>query len=142
MKRLVIDASTLVSGITGPRGESPPCLIYDAVSEMSVEAIICPRLLAEVERALRKPYFHERIEDEEIAEAVSILRDAGTLVDDPINPPAILRDPTDDYLVMLAREADAEAIVTSDHDLLDHVNLSPPAIDPRTACKLLALIGE
>lgn len=139
MKRLVVDASTLVSGITGSRSESPPCLIYDAVSEMSVEAIICPRLLVEVERALQKPYFHALIEDQEIAEAVSIIRDAGVMFDDPIDPPAILRDPTDDYLVMLAREAGAEAIVTSDHDLLDHKGLTPPAVDPRTACKQLAL---
>lgn len=140
MKRLVIDASTLVSGITGSRSESPPCLIYDAVSEMSVEAIICSRLLVEVERALRKPYFRELIEDQEIAEAVSIIRDAGTMFNDPADPPAVLRDPADDYLVMLAREAGAEAIVTSDHDLLDHGGLNPPAIDPRTACRLLALI--
>jgi hypothetical protein len=77
LKRLVIDASTLVSGITGSRLESPPCVIYDAVSEMSVEAIICPCLLVEVERALRKPYFRELIEDEEVAEAVSIIRDVG-----------------------------------------------------------------
>jgi putative PIN family toxin of toxin-antitoxin system len=140
LKRLVIDASTLVSGITGSRLESPPCVIYEAVSEMSVEAIVCPRLLAEVERALRKPYFHDLIEDEEIAEAVSIIRDAGTMLNDPADPPAVLRDPTDDYLVALAREADAEAIVTSDRDLLDDGDLKPPAIDPRTACKLLALI--
>jgi len=129
-----------VSGITGSRSESPPCLIYDTVSEMSVEAIICPRLLVEVERALRKPYFRELIEDQEIEEAISIIRDAGVIFDDPVDPPAVLRDPTDDYLVMLAREAGAEAIVTSDHDLLDHDGLDPPAIDPRTACKLLALI--
>jgi putative PIN family toxin of toxin-antitoxin system len=140
LKRLVVDASTLVSGITGSRSESPPCLIYDAVSEMSVEAIICPRLLAEIERALRKPFFRELIDDQEIAEAISVLRDAGTMLDDPADPPAVLRDPTDDYLVMLAREAGAEAIVTSDHDLLDHGDLSPSAIDPRTACNLLALI--
>jgi putative PIN family toxin of toxin-antitoxin system len=140
LKRLVVDASTLVSGITGSRSESPPCLIYDAVSEMSVEAIICPRLLVEVERALRKPYFRELIEDQEIAEALSIIRDAGTMLDDPLDPPAVLRDPTDDYLVMLARRAGAEAIVTSDHDLLEHGDLNPPAIDPRTACNLLALI--
>lgn len=140
MKRLVVDASTLVSGITGSRSESPPCLIYDAVSEMSVEAIICPCLLVEIERALRKPYFRELIEDQEIAEAVSIIRDAGTMLDDPADPPAVLRDPTDDYLVMLAQAAGAEAIVTSDHDLLDHDDLMPPAIDPRTACQLLALI--
>jgi uncharacterized protein len=140
LKRLVVDASTLVSGITGSRSESPPCLIYDAVSEMSVEAIICPRLLVEIERALRKPYFRELIEDQEIGEALSIIRDAGTMLDDPADPPAVLRDPTDDYLVMLAQAAGAEAIVTSDHDLLDHGGLNPPAIDPRTACKLLALI--
>jgi putative PIN family toxin of toxin-antitoxin system len=140
LKRLVVDASTLVSGITGSRSESPPCLIYDAVSEMSVEAIICPRLLAEIERALRKPYFRELIEDAEIAEAVSTIRDAGAMFADPANPPTVLRDSTDDYLVALARQADAEAIVTSDHDLLDHKGLTPPAIDPRGACKLLALI--
>lgn len=140
MKRLVIDASTLVSGITGSDRESPPCVIYDAVSEMSLEAIICPRLLAEAERALRKPYFHELIDDQEIAEAVSIIRDAGTMLDDPAKPPAVLRDPADDYLIALAQGAGAEAIVTSDRDLLDHDGLKPPAIDPRTACKLLALI--
>lgn len=140
MKRLVIDASTLVSGITGSRTESPPCLIFDALSEMSVEAIICPRLLAEVERALRKPYFRERIDEEEIAEAVSIIRDAGIMLPDPNDPPAILRDPSDDYLVALARRSGADAIVSSDGDLLDHAELSPPAMDPRQACELLALI--
>jgi hypothetical protein len=57
LTRLVIDASTLVSGITGSRSESPPCLIFDALAERSVDAVICPRLLDEVERGLRKPYF-------------------------------------------------------------------------------------
>lgn len=98
------------------------------------------RLLDEVERALRKPYFRELIENEEITEAVSIIRDAGTMLNDPADPPVVLRDPTDDYLIALAQEAGAEAIVTSDRDLLDHDHLNPPAIDARTACKLLALI--
>lgn len=140
MKRLVIDASTLVSGITGSRSESPPCLIYDAVSEMSVDAVICPRLLDEVERGLRKPYFHSRIGEDEISEAVSIVRAAGSMLDDPVDPPAAVRDPDDDYLVALARQADVEAIVTGDRDLLDQTDLTPPAIDARMACELLALI--
>jgi putative PIN family toxin of toxin-antitoxin system len=140
LKRLVIDASTLVSGITGSSNESPPCLIFDALSEMSVEAIICPRLLVEVERALRKPYFRTRIDDQEIGEAVSVIRDAGIMLPDPTDPAAVLRDQTDDYLVALARVAGADAIVSSDGDLLDHADLSPPAINPRAACELLALI--
>jgi uncharacterized protein len=90
--------------------------------------------------APREPALRDLIEDEEITEAVSIIRDAGTMFDDPADPPAVLRDSTDDYLVALAREADAEAIVTSDRDLLDHDDLKPSAIDPRTACELLALI--
>lgn len=140
MKRLVIDASTLVSGITGSRSESPPCLLYDAISETSVEVVACPRLLDEIERGLRKPYFRDSIGEREIAEAISIIRDAGTMLDDPVDPPAILRDPEDDYLVALARQTNAEAIVTGDRDLLDQAGLVPRAIDARMACELLALV--
>jgi len=140
LKRLVIDASTLVSGIASPHGESPPCLLYDALTEASFDAILCPELLAEIERALRKPYFRDRIEVGEISEIVATIRNAGIVLDDPINPPVVLRDPNDDYLVSLAREANAEAIVTSDRDLLDHEDLTPPAIDARAACELMALL--
>jgi len=51
-----------------------------------------------------------------------------------------LRDPDDDYLVSLAREGHAEAIITGDKDLLDHPGLEPAAISPRTACERLGLI--
>lgn len=99
-----------------------------------------PAPAAEVERSLRKPYFRESIEEQEIAEAVSIIRDAGTMLDDPSDPPAVLRDPEDDYLVAFAHDADAEALVTGDCDLYDHDNLNS-GIDARAACKLLALIS-
>jgi hypothetical protein len=33
-------------------------------------------------------HFHELIEDQEIAEAISIIRDAGTMLDDPVDPPS------------------------------------------------------
>ncbi len=52
---------------------------------------------------------------------------------DPTDAEAILRDAADDYLVALARESNAEAIVTGDNDLLDHTGLSPQAINARSA---------
>lgn len=140
MKRLVIDASTLVSGIASPHGESPPCLIYDALTEASFDAILCPQLLDEIERALRKPYFRDLLEEREISEIVATIRDAGIVLNDPVNPPALLRDPNDDYLIALAREADAVAIVTGDRDLLEHAGLEPPALHARGACELLGLL--
>jgi predicted nucleic acid-binding protein len=58
---------------------------------------------------------------------------------DPDDIEPILRDPTDDYLVALARDAGAEAIVSGDNDLLEHADLEPPAIRPRRACDVLGL---
>lgn len=59
---------------------------------------------------------------------------------DPSSPPPVLRDPSDDYLLALAQAAGADAIVTGDHDLLDHQGLHPPAVTAREACRRLGLI--
>jgi putative PIN family toxin of toxin-antitoxin system len=138
LKRLVIDASTLVSG-ADPQSTSPPSLIFNDLTEARFEFIVCPRLLAEVESALRKPYFQKRITDEEANEIVAAIEAAAIVREDPFPIEPTLRDPTDDYLVALARESDAEAIVTSDRDLLEHAGLKPPAISPREACERLGL---
>ena len=139
MRRLVVDATTLVSGSADPHGESPPSRIYAEMTGASFEVIACPRLLAEIERGLRKPYFRERVDEEELVEIVAGIADAATMREDPTRVEPLLRDPGDDYLVALARESGAEAIVTGDKDLLDHPGLEPPAIGARSACRLLGL---
>ena len=59
--------------------------------------------------------------------------------DDPATIEPVLRDTSDDCLVALAREGGADAIVTSDKDLLEQADLAPPAITPRVACERLGL---
>jgi predicted nucleic acid-binding protein len=61
------------------------------------------------------------------------------LVVDASSVEPLLRDPDDDYLVALARNSAAEAIVSGDKNLLDHPGLEPPAIDARSACRLLGI---
>jgi predicted nucleic acid-binding protein len=119
LKRLVIDATTLVSGSANPHGESPPSLLYADLAGASFELIACPRLLAEI---------------------VGGIADAARMRADPTRVERLLRDPGDDYLVALARESGAEAIVSGDKDLLDHPGLEPAAIDARSACRLLGLL--
>lgn len=140
MKHLVIDATTLVSGSANPHGESPPSLLYADLAGARFELIACPRLLVEVERGLRKPYFRERVSEEELAEIVAGIADAATMCEDPRGVELLLRDPDDDYLVALARVAQADVIVSGDKDLLDHQGLEPPAVDARSACRLLGLL--
>jgi uncharacterized protein len=106
---------------------------------MAFEPVVCPRLIAEVERGLRKPYFRDRVNESEASRAIEAIRAAAVAFDDPVDPPRVLRDSDDDYLLALASIASAQAIVTGDGDLLDHRALDPPAIDARGACELLGL---
>lgn len=140
MRRLVIDANTLASGSISPHGDSPPCLLYADLAGARFESIVCPELLAEIGEALYKPYFSERVGKNAVDDIVAGIAEAATVLEDPVDIQAVLRDPEDDYLVALAREAEAEAIVTGDRDLLDHADLDPPAISPREACKLVGLL--
>lgn len=141
MKRLVIDANALASGSVSPNRESPTRLLYVSLASGRFEAILCPELLGEVADTLRKPYFLDRVGGEGgVGDIVTGIAENGTVLEDPPAIEPLLRDPDDDYLVALARQADADAIVTGDKDLLDHPGLQPPAIDARTACKLIGLI--
>lgn len=101
--------------------------------------VACDQLLNEVRRGLASSYFRERVSKDESVTFVAMLRALAAILPDPVSPPAILRDPFDDYLVALAREASAEAIITGDRDLLDHQGLEPPALTPRQACARLDL---
>ena len=139
MKRLVLDPNTLVSGIAALKAGSPPAQLIRAMQAMQFEIAICPEILREVGKALRKPYFRDRVPAAEARLAVTRIGDVAISFDDPVDVKPILRDPSDDYLVTLAKAAGAEAIVTGDKDLLDHTGLQPPAINPREACELVEL---
>lgn len=139
MKRLVVDASTLVSGVASRPGGGAPWLILAALLDFEFEAIVCPRLIGEFRDALTGRYFRERFDPDDLAEIVDNVEEAATRYADPKEITPLLRDPDDDYLVALARESGADAIVSGDRDLLDHPSLTPRPLDSRAACRLLGL---
>lgn len=112
-----------------------------ALLDFEFEAVVCPTLIGEFRDALASKYFKERFDPDDLAEIVANVEEAATDYPDPKEVAALLRDPDDDYLVALALESGADAIVTGDRDLLDHAHLVPSAIDARTACKVLGLFG-
>ena len=69
----------------------------------------------------------------------AMVRGIASIFSDPAHPPRVVRDPADDYLVALARSAQADAVVTADRDLLDHDGLEPPAVSAHEACAQLGL---
>ena len=126
------------------RGEPPwwRCPLADPACPAGprLQAVVCSKLIEEFRDALGNRYFQERFDAADLAEIVANVEEAAVKHENPSRVEALLRDPDDDYLVALARQAGAEAIVTGDRDLLDHPGLTPPAIDARGGCELLGLL--
>lgn len=136
----MLDANVVLAALAGTPS-SPPALLLAAVHSGEVQAVACPRLIEEVRENAGKDYFRARLSELEVDEAIGAYREAAVMFDDPAEIKPVLRDSQDDYLLELACDAGAEAIVTGDKDLLDHPGLRPPALDPRSACERIGLVA-
>ncbi len=139
MSRYVLDANVVLSAFVGKPGASP-ALLLAGIHNGDLEAVACPLLIAEVRETLAEPYFRSLLNELEAREAIEAYSDLAVMLKDPTGIEPALRDPEDDYLLALARACGAKAIITGDKDLLDHTDLRPPAIQPRTACEQLGLV--
>lgn len=117
------------------RDRSPPdayALSLHNVYELGVS----PRVLAELEDVLRRPKFDHYATDNDVDELLDALREDVVYADDPLVIEPVSVDPRDDYLVALARESGAFALVSGDRHLLE-LDTRPPVLTPR---ELLGLI--
>jgi putative PIN family toxin of toxin-antitoxin system len=140
LSRFVLDANIILAALAG-RPDAPPALLLAGVHNGELEAVACPLLIEEIRDNLEKPYFRARLNELEAHEALEAFYAVAVMFSNPTDVEPILRDPEDDYLVALARDSNAEAIITGDKDLLDHPGLNSRAIDARSACGLAGL-GE
>ena len=135
--RLVIDPNVLVSGSfsSGATGQ----LVDRWLTDRPFELIVSPLLLAELEEVLLRPKFRRWLDEDTAHSYIDRLRSEATPAKDPEIVPAVTRDPTDDYLVALAREVRADYLVSGDLDLLQLADPSPPVVNPSLALHLLGL---
>ena len=132
--RIFLDANVLFSAAHTPSGV-PGQIVAEWLAG-GFELVVSPRLLEEVDRALRSPRY--RGDRESPLAFVSQLRELAVLVEDPAEVESVvLADPADDFLVALARTAQASVIVTGDRHLLEITGLEPPAIRPREFLAIL-----
>ena len=134
--RVVLDANVLISAViqAGPSYR----IVSRWLDDAGLDVVICPAVLAEIEEVLRRPRLQKRIEPELADLYLATVRRIAHLVDDPVSIAAATRDSNDDYLVALARQHDADYIVTGDKDLLEWDDQVPPAITPAAFEDLLS----
>lgn len=128
MRRVVVDPGVLVSAIITPLG--PPAEIVRAVRDARLTLIVSPHLLAELLGVLRREKFRPYVTVDEAKQFVEGLVSQAETRPDPRQVTPIARDPSDDYLIALAREAEADEIVSGDADLLVLEHVEPRIVSP------------
>ena len=129
MIRAVIDPGVLIAGLITPGGV--PSDIIRAWRRGAFELVVSPWLLDELTSTLLRPKFGRWVSENDAVAFVEVVRLAAIVAPDPSEVQAISRDPNDDYLIALARAADAHVLVPGDRDLPSIEGNAPPIVSPR-----------
>jgi putative PIN family toxin of toxin-antitoxin system len=125
-----------MSGLISGKG-APRSLLWLWL-EGSFELIVCPALLAELERVLLRPKLRLYVTAQEVRAYVGMLRRLSSVEPDPEVTVGLTPDPSDDYLVALARATGAHFLVSGDPHLTELKQARPPVVTPRAFLQRLA----
>jgi putative PIN family toxin of toxin-antitoxin system len=135
--RVVLDPNVLISAAITPSGSLGR--IVALIDAGALVPLATQHLVDEVAEVLARPKLRRYIEP---ATAEAFCAELGRLAEwhaEPVDPPAVCRDPDDDYLLALAIASHADALVTGDDDLHAIPNAAVEIITPR---ELLDLLGD
>lgn len=112
--RAVLDVNVLISAVLSPRGT--PAQLVRAWLHGAFDVVVSEHLLTELARALAYPKLRNRIPPADAEAYVELLRRTAIALPDPTTPPpARAKDPDDDYLLALARDAGAALVSGARH---------------------------
>ena len=129
---MVIDPNVYISATLSPSGT--PALLLRRWRLRQFDMIVSAKLIDELDRTLRRDRFRPYVALDDVDDFIDELRHRAELAHDPEHAAPVSRDPDDDYLIALALEADADALVSGDLDLID---LDDPPVYILTARALL-----
>ena len=125
--RVVLDPNVIVSAL---RSRGTTAAIWRRwLEDDAYTPIVCPMLLAELEGVLTREKF-ATIGPQTVRLTIDRLRTDGAPANDPVVVPGVTSDPDDDYLVALARENNADGIVSGDPHLHDASEIGVPVFKP------------
>ncbi len=125
----MLDPGVLIAALISGKG-APRSLLWLWL-EGSFELIACPALLAELERVLLRLKFRPYVTAHEVRAYIALLSRLTSLEPDPEVTAGLTPDPGDDYLVALARAAEAHFLVSGDPHLTELKQAKPPVLTPR-----------
>jgi len=135
--RAVLDTNVLVSALISPGGPSAALLLE--LRAGAFELVASPALLAELRGVLGRERLRRYVTEAEAIVYVDIIGREPTVLDDPASSGRPLSvDPDDEYLIDLARAAEADVLVSGDAHLLDLRD----RLSVLTPAQFLATLGD
>ena len=135
MIRVVLDTNVIVSGTISTTGA--PRAILDRWADGAFELVVSPALLAELAEVLRRSKIRRYVSAEDAEELVSWLRRDAVISDDEPVTVRVAPDPSDDFLIALARRSAASVLVSGDRALSGIRGIEPPILTPRAFLEAL-----
>jgi putative PIN family toxin of toxin-antitoxin system len=133
--RAVVDPGVLIAALLSPKGS--PAGVVVAWLEGRFELIVSRRLLSELQSVLLRNKFRPSVSREEVLAYVELFERFSAVTLDPSTERGVTPDPDDDYLVSLARSAQADFLVSGDSHLTRLRNLRPPVLNPKAFLDLV-----
>lgn len=134
--RVVVDANVHVSALIGT---GPPARIIEFwQSQRAFDLVICPDLVGEIRRACGRTRLRTRIPEADVSVYLLMLGTHAIQMPNPESVEETTRDRNDDYLVALARAANADLIISGDRDLTEWAEQQPPVVTPAEFAATLA----
>jgi uncharacterized protein len=116
--RVVIDTTTLVTGMLGMNFVSPPRQVFDVwLRKKSFRLLTSENQLDEVKRTMQKPYFQERLSGSIIGTYINIIREDAEVISVTSLVEGVGTHPEDDKIVAIAIDGEADYLITSDKHL-------------------------
>ena len=137
LHRVVIDPNVLISATITPRGALGP--ILHLIDDGTLVPVVTRHLVDEVIDVLGRPKLAKYVRPGAATAFEHQMRQLGEWHADIIDPPALTRDPKDDCLVALARDAAVDAITSGDDDLHAARDLGIEVLTPRDLLTRLGL---
>jgi len=113
--RAVLDPNVIISAALSPNGS--PAAVLVAWLDGQFELVASQKLIDELGQSLAYPKLRKRIPEADANALIRLIARGAVFRDDTESPRPLSRDPGDDYLIALARDAEA-VIVSGDGDLL------------------------
>jgi uncharacterized protein len=131
----VLDPGVIIAALISSKGA--PRTLLRSWFEGRFELVVCSALLLELERVLLRTKFRPYVTPAQARAYVAVIRRFAEFQPDPAVTPGKTPDPGDDYLVALARAADAHVLISGDPHLCKLKAPQPPVLTLREFLEIL-----